>query len=173
MFALAFAKDLDSAGVALLDVGLDDFRDRLSLLDVIAYRDVNGCKLSRGIGHRVDNPTAIADQNSLTGHTRRNPPDDAPCERGRQSQTNHEGQNPIKRFGDVDEVVKLFGRCGSLQRGGAECPLRQLGHRLILRLTVEQRRGAYGDRICQKYTASTCFRWRIVHKSQCPTKPAC
>ena len=156
MLALAFVKDLDGAGVTLLDIGLRDLGDRLTLLDVIAYRDADRRELSGRIGDRIDNAAAIADQNPLAGHTGRNPPDDAPCERGHQSQTDHECQNPVERFGNADQVVELLGRCGSLQRDGAERPLRRFGHPLILRITADPRAGrsgAYNDDFCRKYTA--------------------
>jgi hypothetical protein len=41
MLMLALAKDLDGADVALLDIGLGDLSDRLTLLNVIADRNVD------------------------------------------------------------------------------------------------------------------------------------
>jgi hypothetical protein len=104
-------------------MGLGDLSDRLASQDVITYRDANRRELSCCIRDRIDNTAAIADQNPLSGHTGRNPPDDAPCEDCRQSQTNHEGENPIKRLGDADKVIELLRRCGSLQRDSAKRPL--------------------------------------------------
>ena len=86
MLMLAFAKDLDSAGVALLDVGLGDLSDRLTLHDVIAHRNVDRREPSGGCGDRIDDPTAITDQNPFAGRAGRNSADDAPCQRGRESQ---------------------------------------------------------------------------------------
>src|ERR1700733_8355973 len=123
MLALAFVKNLDGAGVTLLNIGLGDLSDRLASRDVITYRDANRREPSRCIGDRIDNTAAIADQNPLSGRTGRNSSDAAPCEGCRQSQTNHEGENPIKRLGDADKVIELFRRCGSLQRDGAKRPL--------------------------------------------------
>jgi hypothetical protein len=161
MLALAFVKNLDGAAVTLLDIGLGDLGDRLALLDVITDRDADRREPSGRIGDRIDDTAAIADQNPFSRHTGRNPPDDAPNEGGRQSQTDHAGENPVKRPGNADKMVELFGRYGSLQRDGAKGPLRQLGHAFALRFTAEPCKGApdkNSDRTCQKCTASPCSR---------------
>ncbi len=175
MLTLAFAKDLDSAGVALLDIGLGDLGDRLALHDVIAHRNIDRRQPSGGSGYGVDDATATADQNPLTSRAGRNSSDDAPCQRGRQSQANHERQNPVERFGNADQVIKLFGRCGSLQRHRTECQLRPLSHTVVLRFTLDPRIGISGasnggfSRMYTAYPRSPCW---IIHQSRCrTTKP--
>ena len=67
MLALALVKDLDGAGVALLDIGLSDLGDRLALRDVIADRNVDRREPACGSGDGIDDAAATADQNPLTG----------------------------------------------------------------------------------------------------------
>src|ERR1700738_3319198 len=175
MLMLAFAKDLDSADMTLLNVGLGNLSDRLTLLEVIAHRNVDRREPPGGGGDGVDNATATADQNPFTCRAGRDSSDDAPCQRGRQSQANHECQNPVERFGNADQMVKLFGRCGSLQRYGTECSLRLLSHTVILRFRLDPRIGMSGASnagFSRIYTAYPCSPGRIIHQSQCrTTKP--
>src|ERR1700682_1944685 len=170
MLMLAFAKDLDSAGVALLDVGLGDLADRLTLHAVTAHRNVDRREPSGGSGDGIDDATATADQNPLASRAGRNSSDDAPCQRGCESQANHERQNPVEWFGNADQVVKLFGRCGSLQRHGAECPLRLLSHTVVLQFALDPRTGISGASnggFSRIYTAYPCSLCGIIHQSRC------
>ena len=82
MLAFLLVEHLDGARVALLDVGLNDLRDRLSLGDVITDHDADRRQPAGGGGSRLDDAATAADQNPLTGGAGRDAPDDAPCQRG-------------------------------------------------------------------------------------------
>jgi hypothetical protein len=123
VLAFALAKHLDSAGVTLTNVGLDDLGERLALHHVIANRDVDRREPACRIGNRFDNLAAAADQNPLTGGAGRNPSDHPPGERSDKRHANDRYQDPVRRLCNLNEVVELFGRRGALQRHGSKCPL--------------------------------------------------
>jgi len=128
VLAFLFVEDFDGSSVALLDVGLNDLRDRLALGDMIADGDADRCQSAGGGGSRFDHATAAADQNPFAGGAGGDTPDDPPCQRGDKRTANDEYDDPVERPGNADQVVELFGRRRSLQRYGAKCPLRQIGH---------------------------------------------
>src|SRR5258707_1393749 len=124
MFALALAKDSSRVGLFLLDIGLDDASNGLALRDVIAHRHFDRRQSSCCGGHGIYDAATTADQKALAKRPGRDSPKDAPCERGGQAKANDDREDPVERFGNIDELVQLFRRRGSLQRDGTKCPLR-------------------------------------------------
>lgn len=110
MFVLALAKDSNGVGLFLLDIGLDDVSNGLTLRDVIAYGDVDRRQSSCRCGHGIHDATATADQKSLAERPGRDSPYDAPCERGGQAEANDDRQDPVERFGNINELIQLFRR---------------------------------------------------------------
>jgi hypothetical protein len=128
VLAFLFVEHLDGARVLLLNVGLDDLGDRLSLGDVITDHDADRRQPAGGRRSRFDDAAAAADQDSLTGGAGRDAPDDTPGHRRDEGNANDEDDDPVERSGDADEVIKLLGRCGALQRHGAKRALRHVAH---------------------------------------------
>jgi hypothetical protein len=129
---LAFLKDLGGCVVLLLDVGLNDLGDGLVLTDVIAHRNCDRLQPSGSGGYGVDDLTAPADQDSLARDAGRHAPKDAPQHGRHKRDAQHKGKNPISGLGDNNDMIELLGRRSPVKGRGAKCPLRSVGHALML-----------------------------------------
>ena len=144
VFVLALLEHFDRRLVLLFDVGLNDLGDRLTQLDVVADRDGNGLEPAGSSGYRVDHVAAIADQDSLAGDAGGHASENAPHQRGRHRNEDHQRDNPVGGPGDDDKMIKLLGRGRTVECRGAKCPLRLGGRPPILRLSERVR----GRHIC-------------------------
>lgn len=132
VLALAFPVGLHRISVLLLGFDLRYPGDHLSALDVIADGNAERSQPPFRSGDGV-NDTAAADQNSLARNTGRNTAVNAPANSSGQRGGQDDGQYPVGRFGDGDEMIEFFRRRGALQGAGAKDTFGAVGHSFLPR----------------------------------------
>jgi len=91
---------------------------------MIADHDTDRRQSAGSRRRRFNDATTAANQDSFPSGAGRDAAYDTPRHGGDESNANDEYNDPVKRPGNANEVVKLFRRCGSLQRNGTKYPLR-------------------------------------------------